>query len=253
MPEHERPGAGACGRGAVAASTREPSVNRPRWVVVSGVVAITTFVLVVWQVVAGGVLLADDLVVGAEVREHRYPWLVDVAAGVTAFGAAVVQGVLLVAVGVVVAWRVRGAGPLLVAGGAGLALGVAAGGAKLLIGRARPPVLDALHSGGTSFPSGHTTSTTVAFGIGYLLLTGLLSQRWRRPLAGAAIVVPVLVGLSRLYLDLHWFSDVLAGWALGTVIVMASAVAYHTPQMRQFRLPMFKSSRRNPDYRPGRQ
>jgi len=88
---------------------------------------------------------------------------------------------------------------------------------KQFYDRARPdlvPQLDIVHT--ASFPSGHAMVTTVA----YLTLAALVIRffddvRVRIYVAGVAILVSILVGLSRIYLGVHWPSDVAAGWALG--------------------------------------
>jgi membrane-associated phospholipid phosphatase len=105
---------------------------------------------------------------------------------------------------------------LLVAASAGSLLMTVAG--KDLIGRARPPLADAVppYEHSPSFPSGHTLNATVVVGtIVYLLLlreSRRVTRVWTVVL-GAVFVVSI--GLSRVYLGHHWLTDVLAAWALG--------------------------------------
>ncbi|MCX4572384.1 phosphatase PAP2 family protein [Streptomyces sp. NBC_01571] len=81
-----------------------------------------------------------------------------------------------------------------------------------LVARPRPAAAGwATHASGWSFPSGHTTTSAVSGG---LLVLALLARAPRsgRPLALVVGCWSVLVGLSRVYLGVHWFSDVLGGW-----------------------------------------
>jgi len=79
-----------------------------------------------------------------------------------------------------------------------------------------------------SFPSGHAMgSMTLAAALVLLLW----NTRWRWPALGGAVVFVVLVGLSRIYLGVHYPSDILAGWsaAAAWVFAMHWAVAGHAP------------------------
>ena len=77
-----------------------------------------------------------------------------------------------------------------------------------------------------SFPSGHATLSLVVYGfLAYLLLR----KQKRAIKIGAGIVLGALVGLvslSRIYLGVHWFSDVLAGLALGLSWILLLSIAY---------------------------
>jgi len=98
---------------------------------------------------------------------------------------------------------------------------------KDFFGRVRPPYaqggarLDSL-----SFPSGHSSGIATLVMVGLLLAWPLLSAHARRwsVLAGAALVV--LVGLTRMWLGVHYPSDVLAGWALGIAWTLFTALLF---------------------------
>lgn len=102
---------------------------------------------------------------------------------------------------------------------------------KRLYGRARPAGLNQISDGSFSFPSAHATAATaVCCSLAYVL--------WREGVLGRvtmlafAIVVPVLVGVSRVYLDVHWATDVLGGWSAGLFIAMVSAGLYRRARRR---------------------
>lgn len=111
---------------------------------------------------------------------------------------------------------------------------------KSLYARPRPdlvPQLDLVHT--ASFPSGHAMMTTLV----YLTLATVIarvadSTAVRVYVFAAAIVISVLVGLTRVYLGVHWPSDVLAGWALGAAWaalswLVASALRFRRRQLRR--------------------
>jgi membrane-associated phospholipid phosphatase len=89
---------------------------------------------------------------------------------------------------------------------------------KGIIARNRPPLADAVppFEYSPSFPSGHTLNAVAVIGIITYLLLLRRHHRWSRALliAGASAYA-LLVGLSRVFLGHHWFTDVLAGWLLG--------------------------------------
>lgn len=92
---------------------------------------------------------------------------------------------------------------------------------KLLVARARPPVALALApSHGFSFPSGHSAEAVAVYGGFAALLSLILIRRvaWSLWLVTAAVVV--WVASSRLYLGVHWFTDVIAGLLLGAASVL---------------------------------
>lgn len=93
---------------------------------------------------------------------------------------------------------------------------------KLGFARPRPEVVDHLVSvQSLSFPSGHAMSSAVV----YLTLGALLARTERRPavrgyIFAVAVLLTLLIGVTRVYLGVHYPTDVLAGWALGAAWAM---------------------------------
>ena len=97
-----------------------------------------------------------------------------------------------------------------VAGGGSALLNMAA---KHTFQRPRPALWESLAPESTfSFPSGHAMGSITLMAVLVLLAW---RTRWRWPALAGAVVFTVLVGVSRLYLGVHYPSDVLAGWAAG--------------------------------------
>ncbi|MEU7191620.1 phosphatase PAP2 family protein [Streptomyces sp. NPDC045369] len=99
---------------------------------------------------------------------------------------------------------------------------------KALVGRQRPEWPDPVDSAhDAAFPSGHAMTAAVAGGLALWLLR--LSGARRRRLWAAAVLVGASVagvGLTRVYLGVHWATDVLGGWLLGGALVAAAAAGY---------------------------
>ncbi len=146
------------------------------------------------------------------------PWLEGAARDVTALGSLVVLGLLTLAV----------AGYLALGGkrhAAWLTVAAVAGGqllnTLLKAGFARPRpdlVPHAVEVFSASFPSGHAMASAAT----YLTLGALLARVQRRRrlklyTLGLAVALTLLVGVSRVYLGVHWPTDVLGGWAAGAV------------------------------------
>ncbi|MFD6101227.1 phosphatase PAP2 family protein [Nocardia salmonicida] len=88
---------------------------------------------------------------------------------------------------------------------------------KRLVGRQRPPEASRLvFEPSLSYPSGHTLGSTVVVGIVAIVLVPRITKHWVRSTATVlAVAFPIAVGLSRIYLGVHWTTDVLAGWIIG--------------------------------------
>jgi membrane-associated phospholipid phosphatase len=97
---------------------------------------------------------------------------------------------------------------------------------KVVIDRARPELRPRADFTGTSFPSGHTTAATATYLAVALVLAIGSSPRARAALAGAALAIGVAVGCTRVLLGVHFFSDALAGFAIGLSWFGLCAVAF---------------------------
>lgn len=107
---------------------------------------------------------------------------------------------------------------------------------KAYFARARPELADALRTAhGYSFPSGHAMGSMIVFGsLAYLTLRS--KWRWRRRAAAVAVELSLVIAIaaSRIYLGVHWISDVGAGLAAGLLWTATTTVAYET--FRRIRL-----------------
>lgn len=101
---------------------------------------------------------------------------------------------------------------------------------KLLVGRPRPELLDPVaRATGYSFPSGHALNATLAAGVLVMVFLPYAREPVQRAaLWGAALVLVVLTGFTRVALGVHWTSDVVGGWLLGVAVVAATTAAFTT-------------------------
>lgn len=161
--------------------------------------------------------------------DHRASAVDAVMTAITILGSNWVLVPLALSVGTLVSVRRRSWRPV-------SAVALAVGGAILLydgfkdwIHRPRPPVADRLLSvSGWSFPSGHATGAAAAFVILAVVLTSHRSTRARVAGGTVAGLLVLAVGVSRIYLGVHWFTDVIGGWALGGLwacVILAAGLA----------------------------
>jgi len=124
-----------------------------------------------------------------------------------------------------------------------LYLAVTAGGGSLLnmelkryFARARPDVAEMLRRAtGYSFPSGHAMgSTVVLLALSYLAFRTATHWRWKAACLALAWTLITAISLSRVYLGVHWISDVAAGVTAGALWVGVTTLAYET--LRRIRL-----------------
>jgi membrane-associated phospholipid phosphatase len=137
---------------------------------------------------------------------------------VTEVGGAVPLAALAALTCAAVVWRRRSWPPvaLALAGVSGVALVIVT--AKALVVRDRPHISFAvIAEDGYSFPSGHATGTAaIAFLSAWMLTRWLITSWTGRVIAWTvAIGLAAVIGFSRVYLGVHYVSDVVAGWLLG--------------------------------------
>ena len=98
---------------------------------------------------------------------------------------------------------------------------------KYMFHRPRPTVLRLAPADGYSFPSGHSMNNATLYVILALLLVPLLGRLWQRALAFSGFLLPpFLVGVSRIYLGVHFFGDVLCGWLLGIWFALIASIVW---------------------------
>jgi undecaprenyl-diphosphatase len=181
---------------------------------------------IVQDVIAGDGATRVDVRITRALVDHRVDWLTSVLDSITQAGGAAVL-VPIVLVGGLVARRLTGSWmPMLI-------LALCLGGTillddvvKSLIGRRRPGVGQAVSTApGFAFPSGHATQSAAVYGALAYVTAGCV-RTWRSKVAAwtFALVAVLLIGFSRIYLGVHWATDVLGGFALGGVWLAAVLV-----------------------------
>lgn len=215
---------------------REPSWwkvwwGRPGWERFVHVAAAATFLLAtgIFLELAkaaprGDYLPAEDRIMQA-MRHGGEPWgpagTAAVVRDITALGSAVVLVLmtLLILGFLVMSGRLRIAALVASATAGGQALNL---GLKHAFARERPDVaLRLIEATSTSFPSGHAMASSIF----YLTMGALLARMARRRrektyFITAALLITFLIGFSRVYLGVHYPTDVLAGWSAGTAWAM---------------------------------
>jgi undecaprenyl-diphosphatase len=198
-------------------------------IVIAGLCAIgtgaTLFAYIAFAVKRGSALPAlDDVLVGA-FATHATLTTLQVFAVLTRFGDTEVLTVLGVLGTALLLWRhqYRLAATWAAAIGGNALLNVSL---KTVFQRARP-----VHEHGVtmetswSFPSGHSSGTVAAWGVFAYVLLQLLPVRWHLPVMLAAVAIALTTGLSRIVLQVHFASDVVAGMLSGACWLALCIVA----------------------------
>lgn len=200
------------------------------------VLAVGLFVLVSYTVIIGGDPgpTPGDVTAANLAEDLRAGWLEAIAKGVTTFGASFVVWPLAAIATVALAARnhwfeaaILAAGMLLTIAGVHVL--------KDLVDRPRPAGGGLVDVAGSSFPSGHAAYSTF-----YVIAAVLIARRLRAkiargtPVVLGGVAIAGLIGLSRVYLGVHFMSDVNAGWALGaSAFSLCAAVALLIVRLRE--------------------
>lgn len=161
-------------------------------------------------------------------------WLEEAAADLTSLGGIAVLGLFAtVSVVFLLIQRKRLSAVLLLTGLAGGVL--LSEGLKAVFGRERPSsAYQAVDTINASFPSGHALLSAVFYlSLGVMLTRAFPRHRVKGFVLGVAIVITLLVGVTRVYLGAHWATDVLAGWAVGAAWAMALWLVAYAVERRQ--------------------
>jgi undecaprenyl-diphosphatase len=144
------------------------------------------------------------------------PWFEEIVRDLTALGGIAVLTLLTLVVAAFLALRrMRGAAwLLLLATGSGMLASFAL---KDLFDRPRPDLVPhGMHVASASFPSGHSMMAAIVYlTLGALLARVQPKRRIKAFVLSVSILLAVIVGISRVYLGVHWPTDVLAGWTVG--------------------------------------
>lgn len=208
-----------------AADARTGGSGRSRQLLLLGILAgLLAFIVVAGLVGAhAGGGLDGKVITWAEAHEHRS--LDTIAVGFDYLGRwwLVISLIIAITGALWLAGRRAQARYLALTMGLSLSLNLLL---KLVFRRAPPGSGTVVKASAYAFPSGHTMTAT-AFAAAVALIAW--PTRWRWPVLIAGTAFAGAMGLSRVYLAVHWPSDVAAGWAMGLVVAFAVRASVHLP------------------------
>jgi membrane-associated phospholipid phosphatase len=203
---------------------REPELQALAFLLLVFLGAVAAFGHIVEDYLTGDPLVRWDVEFSRWLHEHSSPTLVSVFNVFTYAGSVPVLGLLTFTVALLLLRRSRldEAALLCVA-----ALGIEIVNPILKIIFHRPrPQLAYVHLDTYSFPSGHAAGSAAVYALVLYLLARHARPRWQVFAAVGYVVLVVSVGFSRLYLEVHYLSDVLAGLSLGAAWASAWLFVY---------------------------
>lgn len=104
---------------------------------------------------------------------------------------------------------------------------------KYTFKKPRPAFEHLVREGGYTFPSGHSMGSMIIYGgLFFLLLQWKRDLKRKRLLAAGFLLLILLIGLSRIYLGVHFASDVIGGYSLGASVLLAFTGWYHSHESK---------------------
>jgi undecaprenyl-diphosphatase len=188
-------------------------------------------VLAATAVVANSVLLVWDEPIQRQVESSRTSTLDDFFLTMSRFGSTI-PVLVLGGLTTMLTWR-RCRAVALAVGLATLSRPLIEFTLKVLVDRARPDFERLVHGEGPSFPSGHVMAAVALWGL-LPAVVGLYTQRRALWWASVAVAGTLIVGISasRVYLGVHWFTDVTAGLVVGAFFLLGVETVFRQAHVR---------------------
>ncbi|MDT3498315.1 phosphatase PAP2 family protein [Bacillus toyonensis] len=189
------------------------------------ILLLTVFSIIAWRVHAGGVTVMDTYVRGL-VKGLQTESSLTFFSYFTKLGSAI-GIVTILMISLLVFWQKRYYAAMIVYPMGILITHLVNKGIKEIVKRERPSLNEALDALGYSFPSGHAMLSIMTFGfLAYIIAANLKSVTGKYVITILMGILIVSIGLSRVILNVHYPTDILAGYCVGGILLII-AIYYH--------------------------
>lgn len=191
------------------------------------------------EVVPGDELARFDQTLAISLHQNTLPTAVSVFVVITTLGDLLLLAVIGVVVGLILIiqrrWLLLASWIVTLAGG-----GLLNSGLKAAFQRVRPELANPfITATGWSFPSGHAMGSLIAYGMLTYLLVLVVRRPWKKVVITGMVALVLLIGFSRMYLGVHFFSDIVAGYTAGAawlaICISGTEVARRRKRSQQAR------------------